>query len=111
MADAEEYLVVFITTSNHIEGEKISQLLVSNRVAACVNIVPGVRSKFWWQGKVDATNESLLVVKTKAHLMDRLCELVRENSCYEVPEVIALPIVAASQDYLDWMDGELGAGA
>ncbi|MFU8796919.1 MAG: divalent-cation tolerance protein CutA [Dehalococcoidia bacterium] len=99
-------LVVFITVSGEEEARKIAGLLVEARKAACVNIVPGVDSVFWWKDELDSAKESLLIVKTKAVLLSEVIELVKGAHSYEVPEIIALPIVAGNQDYLEWLDQE-----
>ncbi len=101
-----ERLVVFITVSGEEEGRKIARLLVGARKAACVNILPGVDSVFWWKGKIDSEQESLLVVKTRAALFHEVVDLVKSAHSYEVPEIIALPIVAGNEDYLEWLDQE-----
>jgi periplasmic divalent cation tolerance protein len=97
-------VVVLITTSSEEEAHKIAGLLVNRRKAACVNIVPGVDSLFWWKDKLDSARESLLLVKTKASLFPEIVELVKRTHSYEVPEIIALPIIAGSEDYLKWLD-------
>jgi periplasmic divalent cation tolerance protein len=97
-------IVVLITTSSEEEAHKIAESLVNRRKAACVNIVPRVDSLFWWKGKLDSARESLLVVKTKASLFPEIISLVKEIHSYEVPEIIALPIIAGSEDYLKWLD-------
>lgn len=101
------YLVVFITTPSIAEADKIAHILLEARKAACITIVPTAHSRFWWRGKIDSADEALLIVKTKASLMEDVIMLVKENHSYEVPEVIALPIVAGSEDYLKWLDEEL----
>ena len=103
----KDYLVVFITTGNAAEAERIADVLVSSRKAACVNILPHVDSRFWWQGKIDSADEALLIVKTKTSLLDELVSLVKENHSYEVAEIIALPIVGGNRDYLMWIDSEI----
>ena len=103
-----DYLVVFITATTAEEAGRIADILVSERKAACVNIVSGLHSRFWWQGKIDSADEALLIVKTKAGLLDELIGLVKQNHSYEVPEVIALPIVGGNQDYLKWIGEEAG---
>ena len=100
------HIVVFITTATIEEAQRIANILVSRRKAACVNIVPQVHSRFWWQGKIDSADEALLVVKTKAARLDEIIGLVTENHSYEVPEIIALPIVGGNPDYLQWLDDE-----
>ncbi len=101
-----ESVVVLVTTPELHEAQRIAGLLLNERVAACVNIVPALQSSFWWQGKVDSADESLLIVKTKATLLDELIEMVRKNHSYDVPEIIALPIVGGNEDYLKWLDEE-----
>ncbi len=101
------YIVLFTTASNSEEAHKIAKVLLGQRKAACVNIVPGISSLFWWQDKLDSAQESLLIVKTKASLLNQIVTLVREIHSYEVPEIIALPIIGGNQDYLDWIDKEV----
>jgi periplasmic divalent cation tolerance protein len=97
-------IVVLITAGSEEEGHKIAKLLVKERKAACVNIVPGVHSLFRWKGKLDSARESLLLVKTKALLFPEIVELVKRTHSYEVPEIIALPIIGGSEEYLEWLD-------
>jgi periplasmic divalent cation tolerance protein len=97
-------IVVLITTSSEEEAHKIAESLVNRRKAACVNIVLRVDSLFWWKDKLDSAQESLLLVKTKASLFPEIISLVKEIHSYEVPEIIALPIIAGSEDYLKWLD-------
>ncbi|HXZ30287.1 MAG TPA: divalent-cation tolerance protein CutA [Dehalococcoidia bacterium] len=97
-------VVVLITTSSEEEAHKIAELLVNKKKAACVNIVPRVDSLFWWKDKLDSARESLLLVKTKASLFPDIVKLVKRMHSYEVPEIIALPIIDGSEDYLKWLD-------
>jgi periplasmic divalent cation tolerance protein len=97
-------VVVLITTSSEEESHKIAELLVNEKKAACVNIVPRVDSLFWWKGKLNSARESLLLVKTKASLFPQIVEMVKRMHSYEVPEIIALPIITGSEDYLKWLD-------
>jgi len=100
-------VVVLVTVSSQAEAEKISSILLERRKAACVNIVPGVSSRFWWQGKIDSADEALLLIKTRSSAVPDVVELVKENHSYTVPEVIALPIIAGNDDYLSWIDAEI----
>jgi periplasmic divalent cation tolerance protein len=100
-------IVIFVTTSTEQEAHKIAELLLGKRKAACVNIVPRVDSSFWWQGKLDSARESLLIIKTRASLLPEIIELVKSAHSYEVPEIIALPIIGGNEDYLRWIDGEV----
>jgi periplasmic divalent cation tolerance protein len=99
-------IVIFVTTSSEPEAHKIADLLLSRRKAACVNIVPKVESSFWWQGKLDSAKESLLIIKTEASLLSEIVALVKTEHSYEVPEIIALPIIGGNVDYLKWIGDE-----
>jgi periplasmic divalent cation tolerance protein len=100
-------IVVFITTANAEEARRIADVLLSERKAACINIVAGVNSLFWWQGNLDSAAESLLIVKTRASVLSQVVDLVKQHHSYDVPEVIALPIIGGNRDYLEWMDREV----
>ncbi len=97
-------ILVLITAGSEEEAHKIAQSLVSEKKAACVNIVPHVDSLFRWKGKIDSARESLMLVKTRASLFPEIITLVKEIHSYEVPEIIALPVIAGSEDYLEWLD-------
>jgi len=98
-------IIVLITAGSEEEARKIGESLVEGKKAACVNIVPGMDSLFWWEGKIDSARESLLLVKTRASLFPEIVEMVKGTHSYDVPEIIALPITAGSEDYLKWLDG------
>ena len=98
-------VVVFITSTDE-EAPKIADVLLTRRKAACVNIVPGVNSLFWWDDKLDSAQESLLIVKTTAPMLNDIVTLVKEVHSYDVPEIIALPIVGGNRDYLEWINRE-----
>lgn len=100
-------IVILITTGSVEEAQNIARLLLNKRTVACVNIVPKVDSLFWWEGEIDSTQESLLIAKTKAPLLTEIIELVKSIHSYEVPEVIALPVIGGSTDYLNWIDSEV----
>lgn len=99
-----KYLLVFATTGSLEEGERIARALVQERLAACVNIVPAITSIYRWQGEVHTDSEVLLIAKSRAELFESLAACVRELHSYQVPEIIALPIVAGSPAYLSWID-------
>jgi periplasmic divalent cation tolerance protein len=104
-----ENVVVFITTPSEEEAAGIARTLVEEKLAACVNIITGIRSIYSWEGRVEDDSEMLLVVKTREALFDRLASRVKELHSYAVPEVIAMPIVKGLTDYTDWI-GEVTAG-
>ena len=97
-------VIVLITAGTEEEAHKIAKLLVKERRAACVNIVPNVDSLFRWEGKIDSADESLLLVKTRASLLSEIIGLVKEVHSYQVPEIIAMPIIGGSEEYLKWLD-------
>jgi periplasmic divalent cation tolerance protein len=97
-------IIVLVTASSEEEAHKIAKLLVKEKKAACVNIVPGVQSLFRWKGKIDSARESLLLVKTRASVFSEIISLIKETHSYEVPEIIALPIIGGSEEYLKWLD-------
>ena len=103
----QNYIVVFITAKDNEEAQKITNTLLKRRQVACVNIMPGVSSHFWWKDKLDAAQESLLVAKTKDALLPDIIKSVKKIHSYSVPEIIALPITGGNQDYLDWIDSEV----
>lgn len=96
-------IIVLITASGNEEAETIARSLVNERLAACVNMVPRIRSVFVWEGKVQDAEETLLIVKSRMPLMDELISRVKALHSYTVPEIIALPIVHGSDDYLQWL--------
>ena len=102
MSRVNDCIVVFITTSSTDEANLIASELISKKAAACVNVIP-INSIFSWKGKVEKAKEILLTVKTRNKLFKKLEFIVRKCHSYEVPEIIALPIVAGSRDYLDWI--------
>ena len=100
-------IVVLNTCASAQEAEKIARRLIETRLAACVNILPGVRSFYRWQGAIEDSGEWLLLIKTSRGRLEELrAELERVHS-YEVPEVVALAIVDGSPNYLNWLDTEL----
>lgn len=102
-------IVVFSTASSAEEAEKIARGLVDARLAACVNIVPSVRSFYRWQGKIEDSAELLLIIKSSRERFDALRASLEKLHSYEVPEVVAVPVVDGAPNYLNWMEGELGA--
>lgn len=99
-----EYVVVFITAPNEEEAVKIAKTIVEEKLAGCVNIVKNVRSIYSWQGKIEDDAETLLIVKSRSELFERLEKRVRELHSYTVPEVICIKIEKGSDSYLKWLD-------
>ena len=103
-------IVVLCTCGSAEDAERISGALVESRAAACVNIVPGLTSIYRWQGAIERSPEWLLVIKTRRSLFDRLRAEIEKLHPYEVPEIVALPIVDGAEAYLAWLDRETGPG-
>ncbi|MEO0163856.1 MAG: divalent-cation tolerance protein CutA [candidate division WOR-3 bacterium] len=97
------YIVVFCTVPKG-KGEELADILVKEKVAACVNVVKGLRSFYWWKGNIERDDEELLIIKTSTEKFETLEKTIKENHPYTVPEIIALPIIAGNPDYLNWID-------
>ncbi|NPA97685.1 MAG: divalent-cation tolerance protein CutA [Crenarchaeota archaeon] len=98
------YFVVLVTASSMEEAMRIARRVVEEKLAACVNIVNGVRSVYVWKGNVEEGSEVLLIMKTREDVLQRLIERVKELHSYEVPEVIAIEIANGLSAYLEWID-------
>ena len=98
-----EFFVVFITAAPGEEAQRLAEALVREKLAACVNRIPGVESTYEWEGRIERDAEDLLMVKTRADLFDRLKARVEALHGYDVPEIIALPLTDGSAGYLEWM--------
>ncbi len=103
-----EYIMVFITAPKEDEAARIAKDIVTSRLAACVNIVNGIRSIYRWRGEIEDENEVLMIVKTRRGLFGELTKRVKEIHSYSVPEIIALPIEEGSEEYLKWLREETG---
>ena len=99
-----EAVLVLITTATREEADRIARDLVEQRLAACVTIVPQVRSFFWWENTLSNEEEVLLMMKTRRSHLRQLIVKVKAVHSYSVPEIIALPIVEGSTSYLEWVD-------
>lgn len=97
-------IIVLITTKDTDEADKIAVVLTQEKLIACANIVKGVQSVFWWEGKVDYADETLMILKTQNRHFKKIVEKVKSLHSYKVPEVIALPIIDGSPDYLKWIN-------
>jgi periplasmic divalent cation tolerance protein len=98
------HIVVFVTAANKIEAGKIARSLIRQKLAACVNIAGKVDSLFWWNGAMDKAGEILLVIKSRKDKFKQIVKAVRKAHSYQVPEIIALPIIAGDKEYLRWID-------
>lgn len=99
-----DYIIVLITTASKQEAEKIVQHLLDDKLIACANIIGSVTSFFRWSGNIERAEECLVLLKSRKDLFERLIEVVKTMHSYEVPEILALPVVEGSKDYLDWLE-------
>ena len=97
------YMIVLVTASSKEEAELIASKLINEKLAACANIIEDVHSIFRWKGKVDHEREVLLVVKSHQDKLDEIISSVKAHHSYDVPEVIAIPILGGNVDYLNWI--------
>lgn len=96
-------IIILVTTKSSREANKIATKLVEGKLIACANIVKGVQSIFRWKGKVDKASETLLILKSKKSCFVKVVKMVKKYHSYDVPEIIALPIIDGSKDYLNWV--------
>jgi periplasmic divalent cation tolerance protein len=106
----QEFIIVYVTAGSLAEGDRLARALVDERLAACVNRIATVQSVYRWEGKLEQSEEQLLIIKTQRRLFAALEKRVRELHSYSVPEIVALPIIEGSQDYLRWLGDQTNDG-
>jgi len=104
-----DYVQVITTAERQEEAEAIARALVEQRLAACVQIVGPIRSVYRWQGKVETAQEWQCLIKTRQDRFDQVQGVIRRMHAYQVPEILALPVVAGSEDYLRWVEEQVRA--
>jgi len=104
----DEPIVIFITCGTPEEAERIAETLVRRKLAACGNILPEITSIFRWKQTIERERETLLLVKSRRSLFSRIVEQIKGVHSYETPEIIALPVIDGSPDYLTWLSEETG---
>jgi periplasmic divalent cation tolerance protein len=97
---------VYMTAASPEEARRIGRTLVEERLAACANIIPGMMSFYWWQGKIDEGQETVLIAKTREELVPQLTARVKSLHSYTTPCVVALPILGGNADFLQWITDE-----
>jgi periplasmic divalent cation tolerance protein len=107
--DTERMVFVYTTYPSLVEAEEAGRALVERRLCACVNILPGMVSYYWWQGQVERGEEVVMIVKTRASLSERVSAAVKEMHSYEVPAILVLPLETVDAAYLQWMTRETEA--
>jgi len=104
----QEYVQVITTTETKEDAEKIANILVQKRLAACVQVLGPITSVYWWKEEIERATEWLCVIKTRRDLYKRIEVAIRCNHPYETPEILAVPVLEGSESYFSWLDGELG---
>jgi periplasmic divalent cation tolerance protein len=102
-----EYIQVVTTTETKEQAQRIAQVVVEKRLAACAQIVGPISSTYWWKGKIETAEEWLCLMKSANSLLADLERAIRENHPYEVPEIVAMPIATGGESYLNWLSEEL----
>jgi uncharacterized protein involved in tolerance to divalent cations len=104
----EDCIQVLTTVPTKQDGKRLAQTLVEERLAACIQVLGPMQSTFRWQGKVETATEYLCLIKTTAAAFGRLRDRIRELHTYDVPELIAMPITAGSEEYIAWLESSVG---
>jgi len=102
-----EYIQVFTTTDTKENARQISKRVVDRNLAACAQIVGPITSTFWWKNNLNEEEEWLIIIKTRRNLYEELETAIKMAHKYEIPEILAIPVVAGSKSYLDWLETEL----
>ena len=105
----ERAVLVYTTWPSIVEAEKAGRAIVERRLAACVNILPGMISHYWWQGKIERGEEAVMIFKTRASLAEAVCAAVKVPHSYETPAIMVLPVESVDADYYKWILAEARA--
>ena len=103
----KSFIVVFTTCASKKEAQNIIGALLKKRLIACANIIGGMKSKFWWKGRIDTAKEILVMMKARAKDFKAIEKMIMRLHSYDVPEIVAVPIAAAGKSYLKWMEKEI----
>lgn len=101
--------LVLVTASSVEEARNLAQRILEKHLAACVNLVPGIESHYWWQGKLETAGEVLLLIKSSSEQFEALAEVIRQNHSYECPEIIAVAPGEIAPKYRAWWEKEMGS--
>ena len=102
----ERAVFVYTTYPSLVEAEKAGRAIVEQRLAACVNILPGMVSHYWWQGKIERGEEVVMIIKTRASLADRVRDAVKAGHPYATPAILVIPLESVEETYLGWIMAE-----
>ena len=102
----DDYVQVLVTIDSENGAHMLQRMILEHRAAACVQVIGPISSAYWWEGQIEEAQEWLCLAKTRGSEYRRLESLIRENHPYETPEIIAIPILAGNEDYLEWIRAE-----
>jgi len=100
------YVIIFVTCPDGKTAEKLGEILLKKRLAACINVIYTIKSLYWWKKKIEKNHEVLMIIKTREKLVDDLIKTVKKLHPYETPEIIAIPIKKGLKNYLEWIKKE-----
>jgi len=95
--------VILVTAKDKEEAQVLSTALLESKLIACANIVPGAESMYWWEGKIERSQEALLVLKAQSKDFEAIRQLIKVKHSYDTPEIIAVPVEQGDQEYLQWL--------
>lgn len=102
-----EFAILLISASSESESQEIVSSLLEKRLIACANVSSQVTSSYWWKGNIEKADEFIITAKTRLSLVEKITEEVKNIHSYDLPEILALPILDGSKDYLDWLNNEI----
>ncbi len=102
----DDFVMLYVTARNREEAEEIGEEVVKLRLAACANVLGGVNSIYWWEGEIEKANEALLILKTRRERVEDAISKIKEMHSYENPCIVAYPVIAGSENYLEWIEKE-----
>ena len=100
----DDFAVVMVTAPDMDLARRLAKAGLEAKLAACANIVPAIESHYWWEGKLESSNEALVIFKTRQEMLPKLEQIVRDVHSYDTPEFVALPLIAGSRKYLAWIE-------
>ena len=103
MSENQAFRIVFVTVPDLETGRRIAHQLLTQKLAACINIIPGLESHYVWETEIQFDHECLLLIKTSIHRLDSLKDVIKLNHPYDTPEIVAVPITEGSEKYLTWI--------
>lgn len=102
-----ELVLAYVTAKDKEEAQRLAKGLLENRLVACVNLFEGMTSHYWWQGKLEQSQEAVLVLKTRSDKMNQIQDWIKSNHSYECPCILFLPVSGGNPNYIQWLNSEV----